>query len=670
MSEFLHEVKVTANKLSLIDAPVSDDDLTLYVLNELGFEFRDMVAPIRTRETVLSFAELHDLLIGHEQYLKRMDAHSSSTLVVTANTSQRRSSNPRFRNNKNHFKQNFSNIASPKRPFVVCQICDRPGHTAKNCIKLQSSPTANYTTSSAPSKDKWLLDSAASHNITSDLANLSIHSEYDGQDEVVLGDGTGLHVTHIGSTTVSSPSRPLNLKETLHVPLIHKNLIFVHKFTLDNNVVVEFHPFFYLVKDSKTGAVLMRGRCEDGVYPVELCSPSLQAHAITLDGTHTSLDCWHHRLGHPSSQTLSSLINSYHLPVSLSKSSLSCVSCRCNKSHKLPFSVTSLTSHNPLEYLYADVWGPSPVPSVDGYRYYVLFVDHFTKYCWFYPMHNKSNVSSIFVQFTTMVENQFSRKIKIFYSDNGGEFIKLRPILAIHGISHFTTAPHTPQQNGTVERRHRHVVDTVMALLHHASAPSTYWTYALATTVYLINHLPTILHSRQSPFEVLFGRVPDYKKLRTFGCQCYPWLVPYRANKFQSKSQPCVFLGYSLTQHAFQCLNIHIGKIYLSCHVTFDESIFPFKLAPPSADPHFATQCQASSPPSLVPPVCMVPLDTPITTPLVHDGAATVPPSHTPGMPSSSPLNNSSSSVSPLPAAPTLLGQTHPMVTRAQNNIF
>ena len=66
----------------------------------------------------------------------------------------------------------------------------------------------------------------------------------------------------------------------------------------------------------------------------------------------------------------------------------------------------------------------------------------------------------------------------------------------------------------------------------------------------------------------------------------------------------------------------------------------------------------------------MVPLDTPITTPLVHDGAATVPPSHTPGMPSSSPLNNSSSSVSPLPAAPTLLGQTHPMVTRAQNNIF
>jgi len=354
VSEFLHAVKMIADELSLIDAPVSDDDLTLYVLNGLGCEFRDMVAPIRTRETALSFAELHDLLIGHEHYLKRMDGQPSSNLVVTANSSQRRSANPRFKYNKNRF--NRYNTGSTKRPSVVCQICDHPGHTAKNCVKLQSSPSANYTSSSTPSKGKWLLDSAASHNITSDLANLSIHSEYDGQDEVVLGDGTGLHIANIGSTAISSSSRSLSLKDALHVPLLHKNLISIHKFTHDNNVVVEFHPFFYLVKDSITGAVLMRGRCEDGVYPVELCPPSSQAHIVSLAGTRASLDHWHHRLGHPSSKLLSSLLRSYNLPVSSSQSPLlSCVSCHCNKSHKLPFSVTSLTSTAPLEYLYADV---------------------------------------------------------------------------------------------------------------------------------------------------------------------------------------------------------------------------------------------------------------------------------------------------------------------------
>ena len=87
----------------MIDAPVSDDDLMLYVLNGLGSEFRDMVAPICNRETALSFAELHDLLIGHEHYLKCMDGNSS-TLVVAANSSQWKLSNPRFKNNKNRSK--------------------------------------------------------------------------------------------------------------------------------------------------------------------------------------------------------------------------------------------------------------------------------------------------------------------------------------------------------------------------------------------------------------------------------------------------------------------------------------------------------------------------------------------------------------------------------------
>ena len=127
-------------------------------------------------------------------------------------------------------------------------------------------------------------------------------------------------------------------------------------------------------------------------------------------------------------------------------------------------------------------------------------------------MHNKSNVSSIFVQFTVMVENQFFEKIKFFYSDNGDEFIKLRPLKVARGISHFTTTPHTPQKNGTVECRHRHIIEIGMTLLHHASTPSTYWSYALAMTVYLINRLLTLLHSHQSPFAVLFGRVPNYFK--------------------------------------------------------------------------------------------------------------------------------------------------------------
>jgi histone deacetylase 1/2 len=189
--------------------------------------------------------------------------------------------------------------------------------------------------------------------------------------------------------------------------------------------------------------------------------------------------------------------------------------------------------------------------------------------------------------------------------------------------------------------------------------------------IYLINCLPIVLHSRQSPFKVLFGRVPDYHHtLRIFGCQCYTWLVPYRWNKFQSKSQPCVFLGYSLTQHVFQCLNLHTGKIYLSHHVTFDENIFPLTKATPSAPQSTVTLCPAPSPHSIVPPVCMVPLYNLTITSSVPDVTPTVTLSPTPGMASSSPTNNSSCFTSPLPIALALPTRTHLMIIHAQNNIF
>ncbi|WKA01968.1 hypothetical protein VitviT2T_020211 [Vitis vinifera] len=72
--EYLLVVKGLADEIALIDHPISDDDITLYVLKGLGPEFREIAAPIRAREKSLAFEELHDLLIGHENYLRRMEA--------------------------------------------------------------------------------------------------------------------------------------------------------------------------------------------------------------------------------------------------------------------------------------------------------------------------------------------------------------------------------------------------------------------------------------------------------------------------------------------------------------------------------------------------------------------------------------------------------------------
>lgn len=85
--------------------------------------------------------------------------------------------------------------------------------------------------------------------------------------------------------------------------------------------------------------------------------------------------------------------------------------------------------------------------------------------------------------------------------------------------------------------------------------PRVYWPYAFAATVYLINRIPSQPLHFQIPYQALQGQPPNYQKLRVFGCLCFPWLKPYASHKLDDRSKPCVFLGYSITQSAYFCLD-------------------------------------------------------------------------------------------------------------------
>jgi hypothetical protein len=68
-----------------------------------------------------------------------------------------------------------------------------------------------------------------------------------------MGNGNGLPIEYIGNTKLSSPNTSFLLQNVLHVPLITKNLISVHKFTIETNTYIEFHPWFFLVKEQGSG---------------------------------------------------------------------------------------------------------------------------------------------------------------------------------------------------------------------------------------------------------------------------------------------------------------------------------------------------------------------------------------------------------------------------------
>ena len=108
--------------------------------------------------------------------------------------------------------------------------------------------------------------------------------------------------------------------------------------------------------------------------------------------------------------------------------------------------------------------------STNSYRYFVIFVDAYTKYIWFFPLAAKFDVFKIFLQFQALVERQFNTKIKFVQTDWGGEYRKLNIYFKTIGIHHRLICPHTHEQNGTVERRIRHIVETSLTLLGQCKA--------------------------------------------------------------------------------------------------------------------------------------------------------------------------------------------------------
>ena len=175
------------------------------------------------------------------------------------------------------------------------------------------------------------------------------------------------------------------------------------------------------------------------------------------------------------------------------------------------------------------------------------------------------------------MEKHFASKILSLYTDGGGEYKSLDSYLSLQDIQHLSTPPYTPQRVALAERRHRHIVETARTPLHEASLPPQFWSFACHHTVYLINCLPTSYLDNQSPFQRLLRKSPNYNSLRIFGCLSDAWLKPYAKNKLESKSAPCVYLGFSLSHHCHQCFDPISAKVYLSRDVRFVEDVFPFK---------------------------------------------------------------------------------------------
>ncbi|KAG8479816.1 hypothetical protein CXB51_029314 [Gossypium anomalum] len=393
------------------------------------------------------------------------------------------------------FDETFSGVGSnlsssvnyhhlDENPSARCSASPCCGHFSQSSSCSLSVVRPSQTTLQT---QHWYPDSGATNHVTPTMTNLTDVSPYTGTGQVSMGNGESVSIDNVGSSNILAGSRLLRLRDVLHVPTTRKTLL-----------VGRIHDGLYRFDLSRAGS------CEVGsplLYNVQ---------------THSSLDLWHSRLRHPYSNVLTRVLRSCNIPCKNNRLPLRCTLCKIGKSHKLPFTSSKTVYSNPFELVTSDVWGPSHMLS-SGYSYYVSFVDIYNRYTWLYFIKTKLE------------------------TDGGGEFRALSTELAQLGVQHRVTCPYTSEQNGVVERRHRHIVEMGLTLLAKASMPLEYWSNAFSHAVHLINRLPTPVLQNFSPYEKLYKVQPDYAQLR----------------------------GY-------RCLAVD-GRVYISRHVLFDQLEFPFQ---------------------------------------------------------------------------------------------
>lgn len=254
------------------------------------------------------------------------------------------------------------------------------------------------------------------------------------------------------------------------------NLLSAHQNLKDNHCKLTLDSNGSKIKDRSSRMMLFQGSVSQGFYPLHDL-PSASHSPSTFFSTTAFLQLWHKRLCHPSFPMLRKILIINKLVFSgKQSSSFFCNDCAIGKNHKLPFTSSSSSVSHSLKLIHYDVWGPTPIPYVSSYKLYLLFVVEYTKYSWLFPLKAKSEVYNIFVNIKSYVENFVGNKIKILRLDSMGEFtsLTLNSFLLQHDIVHQYICPNTPEHNGCVEQKHRHLTEIARTLLIASKVPHNF----------------------------------------------------------------------------------------------------------------------------------------------------------------------------------------------------
>ncbi|KAL0373926.1 UNVERIFIED_CONTAM: Secreted RxLR effector protein [Sesamum radiatum] len=261
---------------------------------------------------------------------------------------------------------------------------------------------------------------------------------------------------------------------------------------------------------------------------------------------------WHRSFGHISIERIKKLVNDGVLNTLDFTDFDTCMDCIKDKQINVS-KKDAKRSSNLLKIIHTNIC----CPDLDSYgqRYFITFIDDYSRYMCIYFLEHKAEALDTFKVFKAEVEKQCDKHIKVVRSDRGGEYFgryteggqtpsPFTKFLAEQGIIAQYTMPDSPNQNGVVERRNPTLLDMVRSMMASSKLPKFLWIKAIKTAVYILNRVPTKAVSK-TPFELFKGWKPSLRHVRIWGCLSEVRGYNPQKKKLDLRTISGYFVGYA-----------------------------------------------------------------------------------------------------------------------------
>ncbi|KAL6210823.1 hypothetical protein ACLB2K_016055 [Fragaria x ananassa] len=565
-----------------VDVQYEEEDKALVLLTSLPVSYEQFITTLVSDKDSLKYDEITEAIQSYIKTSSETKSSQGGLQVKGKETSQLTS--------KEDKSGNKGTTKSKKKYKEGCFKCGVADHLKRNCkegrMKAQvmagSSSTANIiirkdeddcellvVMSSSNAFRDWIMDTGCTFHMCA-IREWFDTFEESSIGEVFRGDDSPCRILGIGSVKIKMHDGVVRkLENVRYIPKLRKNLISLG--TLDK-AGYRYSSKEGRLKVIKGSLVMMKADIQpNNVYKLQ--GTTIIGGVAMSAEVNDKTEQWQQGLQRMSQRVMQELYKESKAEgVGVCKLNF-CKDGTLGK-QKVGFKLVDCENKSKelLDYIHSEVWSATQVRCMRGSKYFVTFLDDFSRKIWAYFMNEKSEVLFKVKKGKSKVGNLEGRKIK-YLRNNGGSEYRMKGFLQFYKdeITRCITVKDNLQENGATRRMKKTLFERERGMRLHAGLPDTFWKEAVNHACYLANRSPSKVLDFKCAEEVWSGEPIGSFNLRMFGSIAYAHI----SSNEQTKLKPN-FLGVEKKVKGYKLWNIVSKKRVLGRYVINDEKIKPF----------------------------------------------------------------------------------------------